>query len=110
MYEGHLPDGSSIQRHSAGELYPYVIICRGADTLEWGFIGPDTNGPIWTGGSKKTQLTAEIYKHRYDARQAEAAARARCGTAKLLTAAAAVADRITAHNQREWSRFAAQRR
>ena len=25
MYAGHLPDGSSVQKHSAGGLYPYVI-------------------------------------------------------------------------------------
>lgn len=25
---GHMPDGSGIQRHSAGELYPYVLIYR----------------------------------------------------------------------------------
>jgi len=25
MYEGHHPDGSSIQRHSAGPAYPYIV-------------------------------------------------------------------------------------
>ena len=25
MYQGHLPDGSSVQRHSAGPLYPAVL-------------------------------------------------------------------------------------
>lgn len=25
---GHMPDGSGIQRHSAGELYPYVLVYR----------------------------------------------------------------------------------
>ena len=25
---GHMPDGSGIQRHSAGELYPYVLMYR----------------------------------------------------------------------------------
>jgi hypothetical protein len=29
MYQGHLSDGSSIQKHSAGALYPYVIGFRG---------------------------------------------------------------------------------
>jgi hypothetical protein len=29
MYQGHLNDGSSIQKHSAGALYPYVIQFRG---------------------------------------------------------------------------------
>lgn len=27
-YQGHLPDGSSVQRHSAGPLYPAVIGVR----------------------------------------------------------------------------------
>ncbi|PPE71492.1 hypothetical protein IS481_12140 [Caldimonas thermodepolymerans] len=25
MYQGHHPDGSSIQKHSAGSHYPYVV-------------------------------------------------------------------------------------
>jgi hypothetical protein len=25
MYQGHLADGSSVQNHSAGPVYPYVI-------------------------------------------------------------------------------------
>ena len=28
MYAGHLPDGSSVQKHSAGGLYPYVIFAK----------------------------------------------------------------------------------
>ena len=28
-YAGHLPDGSSVQAHSAGDIYPYVIAVRG---------------------------------------------------------------------------------
>lgn len=28
-YQGHLSDGSSIQKHSAGGIYPYVIQFRG---------------------------------------------------------------------------------
>ena len=42
MYEGHMPDGSSIQRHSAGGLYPYVIYAQQCGpVLRWGFIAPD---------------------------------------------------------------------
>lgn len=41
MYQGHLPDGSSVQRHSAGPLYPYVVVCRdSADGLVYSLIGP----------------------------------------------------------------------
>jgi hypothetical protein len=25
MYQGHLSDGSSIQKHSAGPIFPYII-------------------------------------------------------------------------------------
>lgn len=43
MYQGHLPDGSSVQRHSAGPLYPAVIGVRernyGADR-KWFVIYP----------------------------------------------------------------------
>lgn len=42
-YQGHLPDGSSVQRHSAGPLYPAVIGVRernyGADR-KWFVIYP----------------------------------------------------------------------
>ena len=25
-HQGHLPDGSSVQRHSAGATYPYIVV------------------------------------------------------------------------------------
>lgn len=28
MYQGHLNDGSSVQKHSAGGLYPYIIYAK----------------------------------------------------------------------------------
>ena len=34
-YEGHLPDGSPIQKHSAGELFPVVIVVYGDGTARW---------------------------------------------------------------------------
>jgi hypothetical protein len=41
MYQGHHADGSSVQRHSAGDLYPYVVACRQqGDSLVWFLIGP----------------------------------------------------------------------
>lgn len=41
MYQGHLPDGSSVQRHSAGGLYPFVIYARQrAERLVYGYIDP----------------------------------------------------------------------
>ena len=40
-YQGHLPDGSSVQKHSAGSCYPYVVF--GQETpegLRYGVITP----------------------------------------------------------------------
>jgi len=40
-YPGHLADGSSVQKHSAGGLYPYVIFAQETVRgLEYGVIGP----------------------------------------------------------------------
>ena len=46
MYQGHLNDGSSIQAHSAGGLYPYVIYAQGSDALTYGVIVPGQSGYI----------------------------------------------------------------
>lgn len=46
MYQGHLSDGSSVQKHSAGPLYPYVLGVKeyqfepGVFTRTWIAIGP----------------------------------------------------------------------
>lgn len=43
MYQGHLSDGSSVQRHSAGPLYPAVIGVQERDfgaTRSWFVIYP----------------------------------------------------------------------
>jgi len=41
-YQGHLADGSSVQKHSAGGLYPYVIYAKQqGDVLRWGYMAPD---------------------------------------------------------------------
>jgi len=40
-YQGHLADGSSVQKHSAGPLYPYVIFAQETVRgIEYGVIGP----------------------------------------------------------------------
>lgn len=46
MYEGHLADGSGIQKHSAGGLYPYVVYAQGSDVLTYGVIVPGQSGYI----------------------------------------------------------------
>lgn len=50
MYQGHHQDGSGVQRHSAGDLYPYVLAVRerlqadGTHLRTWLIIGPDYEG------------------------------------------------------------------
>lgn len=48
MYQGHMPDGSSIQRHSAGGAYPYVCQLRDhpAGGYWWELIGPGIPGAL----------------------------------------------------------------
>ncbi len=41
-YQGHLPDGSSVRKHSAGSCYPYVVF--GQETpngVQYGVMNPD---------------------------------------------------------------------
>jgi hypothetical protein len=40
-YQGHHPDGSSIQRHSCGAQYPYVIGQRDRADQAWFVWAPD---------------------------------------------------------------------
>lgn len=35
MYEGHMPNGSGIQKHSAGELFPVIIVHYGDGQARW---------------------------------------------------------------------------
>lgn len=48
---GHLPDGSSVQKHSAGALYPCVLVWRDAklSTAKYdvGVISPRNPEPLW---------------------------------------------------------------
>lgn len=51
---GHMPDGSGIQQHSAGEHYPYVLVyrdkkqgCDGYGRYDVGVIGPQNQTPLW---------------------------------------------------------------
>lgn len=45
MYQGHLPDGSSVQRHSAGGLYPFVVYAQETPAgLKYGVIEPGRDG------------------------------------------------------------------
>lgn len=42
MYQGHLPNGDAVQRHSAGDCYPFVIMQKG--------LAPDERYGIMYGG------------------------------------------------------------
>jgi hypothetical protein len=47
MYQGHLPDGSGVQRHSAGGLYPFVIFAQETPSgLQYGVIDPGQDGRL----------------------------------------------------------------
>lgn len=39
-YQGHHQDGSSIQRHSAGSHYPYVVGKQEGQELPWFVLAP----------------------------------------------------------------------
>lgn len=39
-YAGHMPDGSSIQRHSAGPFYPYIIGMQDHELGKWFVMAP----------------------------------------------------------------------
>ena len=40
-YQGHINDGSSVQKHSAGPLYPCVLFAQETPKgLQWGVITP----------------------------------------------------------------------
>jgi hypothetical protein len=59
-YQGHLPDGSSIQRHSAGGLYPLVVVHRDNPALPVGMMVP--SGFIhWFSSHAKAHDWAERY-------------------------------------------------
>lgn len=74
VYEGHLADGSGIQKHSAGGAYPYVLVLRDSqrpgEKFDWGLVGGRIERPIWlaSGASwnravdelKATGVTCEI--------------------------------------------------
>lgn len=69
VYAGHHPDGSSIQNHSAGPLYPYVFIWRdkkgGPDAngkYDVGVMGPRITGTMWCPSLDDAVKIAEIVK------------------------------------------------
>ena len=61
IYQGHLADGSSVQKHSAGGLYPCVIYAQETPTgLQYGVITPiDQKGALH--GTHENAVNAALY-------------------------------------------------
>jgi len=62
---GHLPDGSSVQKHSAGPIYPCVIVLRdkrlkGLKLFDYGLISPRNQHPIWFSTLEAAHAVADI--------------------------------------------------
>lgn len=68
MYQGHLPDGSSVQQHSAGGLYPFVLYARQVgDRVLWGVIQPNGTEIEAERTYPMAAALAEAMKAEYDA-------------------------------------------
>lgn len=109
MYAGHHKDGGGIQNHSAGPLYPYVIGVRerqidGAFVRSWILLGGKLRGEIEFKTEDDAAAAAQIFLL-----EGEIRAAAPRGVDLVDQQISAAFDRVHAHNQREWSRFAAQR-
>lgn len=64
---GHMPDGSSVQKHSAGLLYPCVLILRdkrlhGEGKYDVGIISPRNPEPIWCSSTDAAVAVAVAIK------------------------------------------------
>lgn len=64
---GHLPDGSSVQVHSAGPLYPVVLVWRdkklpGAGKYDVGLLSPRNSEPIWMTSLEAAVEVASLIK------------------------------------------------
>lgn len=65
-YQGHLADGSSVQKHSAGGAYHYVLVLRDSRRpgakFDWGLVGPGINNPIWLKSSAGWDAVVHMLK------------------------------------------------
>lgn len=112
MYAGHHQDGSGIQNHSVGPLYPYVVGVRernidGTLIRSWILLGGKIRGEL----EFRTEKDAVEAAHTLLAEKAIRTKAARPASLQSLVMSHfdAAFDRIHDHNQREWSRFQAQR-
>lgn len=109
QYQGHHSDGGGIQNHSAGPLYPYVIGVRerqvgGEFVRSWLLLGGKLRGEIEFKTEGDAADAAQIFLL-----ESEIRAAAPRGVDLLDLQISAAFDRVHNHNQREWSRFQAQR-
>ena len=62
---GHLPDGSGVQKHSAGPLYPCVIAMRDGrlgGKYDYGVLSPRNQEPLWLSNHEAAVQLALIIK------------------------------------------------
>jgi hypothetical protein len=62
---GHLPDGSGVQKHSAGPLYPCVIAMRDGrlgGKYDYGVLSPRNQEPLWLSNHEAAVQLAVIIK------------------------------------------------
>jgi len=121
---GHHNDGSGVQKHSAGGIYPYVLGVRDRrvnKNLVPAFVS--TEGVAWfrywflTGGHLVDDLSFSSYDEAVAAANGFNALRAKHASERaqlvlkhsIENGVAAAFNRIGQHNQREWQRFAHQR-
>lgn len=73
VYQGHLNDGSSIQRHSAGGLYPCVIYQQQqGPVLKSGVISPENQDGVLVGSYNDACAYADKLNVARRERQAQA--------------------------------------
>lgn len=66
-YQGHLADGSSVQKHSAGPVYPYVVYGRTINgEMHWEVLGPGVEDFIRFEKSYQAAACANNLKMAYD--------------------------------------------
>ena len=62
---GHLADGSGVQKHSAGPIYPCVIVLRdkrlkGTGLFDYGLTSPRNHAPVWFSTLEAAHAVADI--------------------------------------------------
>jgi len=83
-YQGHMADGSSVQKHSAGGLYPFVLYVQETPRgLAWGFISPSGFDSTAKFTYDQVVMAAEAEKAAYDYRQAAQRAYNRPGLPRI---------------------------